>query len=169
MVQNENSELQCRTELAALREELLAATPIERVSGLASLSADANSSVLNPMPPASPFAFTFRAPQLELSLFSDNSQNNFAFNEFILFFNNALQATPNMTSQKCIFLPSLLCGRTLPLLQQYDYTENGDRFSILGRGTANWLYHSSPGACPVYIMCCGLTVVTSPQFESLII
>ena len=67
MVQDENSELECRTDLAVLREEMRAADPIERVSGLTSLSADTNSSVLNPRAPASPPVFLFRAPQLELT------------------------------------------------------------------------------------------------------
>ena len=130
MVQDKNSKLECRTDLTVLREELLAADLIERVSQLASLSADANSSVLNSKIPASPPVFTFRAPQLEHPLFLDNSQNDFAFNEFKLSFNNALQATPNMTSsKKFIFLRSLLRGRALSLLQQCVCTEDGDPFS----------------------------------------
>ena len=130
MVQDENSELECRTELAALREKLRAAAPIERVSKLASLSADASSSVLNPMAPASPPVFTFRAPQLELLLFSVNSQKDFTFNKLKLSFNNALQAIPNTTtSQNFIFLRSLLRCRALSLLQQCDCTEDGEPFS----------------------------------------
>ena len=77
----------------------------------------------------SPSVFTFRAPQLELPLFSDNSQNDFAFNGFKLSVNNALQATHNMTSsQKFIFLRSLLLSRALSLPQQCDCTEDGDPF-----------------------------------------
>ena len=94
------------------------------------LPADANSSVLNQMAPALPPVFTFWAPQLVLPLFSDNSQNDFAFNEFKLSINNALQATPNKTSsEKLIFLLSILHGWTLSLLQQCACTENGDPFS----------------------------------------
>ena len=100
------------------------------MSGLSSLSADANSSVLNSRAPASSPVFTFRAPQLELPLFSDNSQNDIAFNEFKLSFDNALQGTPNMaSSQKFIFLLFILCGRALSLLQQCACTEDGDSFS----------------------------------------
>ena len=81
--------------------------------------------------PAPPPVFTFRAPQLELPLFSDDSQNEFAFCEFKLSFNHALQATPNLTSsQKFVLLLSLLRGRALPLLQQCDSTDGGDPFSI---------------------------------------
>ena len=77
-----------------------------------------------------PPVFTFRAPQLELPLFSDNSQNEFAFSEFKLSFNNPLQATPNLTSsQKFILLRSLLRSRVLSLLQPCSSTDVGDSFS----------------------------------------
>ena len=73
LMQDEKLKLEYRTELTALREELRATAPIERVSGFASLSADASSSILNQMAPASPPVFTFQTPQLELLLFSVNS------------------------------------------------------------------------------------------------
>ena len=73
--------------------------------------------------------FSFTAPQRKLSIFSDNDKNEFAFIEFKTSFNDALQATPNMTStQKFIFLRSLLRGRALSLLQQCECTEDADPF-----------------------------------------
>ena len=85
--------------------------------------------MLHASAPVPPPVFIFEAPQLKLPLFSDNSQNNFAFNQFKISFNNDLQPTPTMTSYECIVLRSLLRGQALYLLQQCDCTEDGDPFS----------------------------------------
>ena len=129
LTQDEASELEYRAGVAELRDKLRASSPTGGEAAAALFSAN-SSAVLHASSPAPPPVFNFRAPQLELPLFSDNSLNDFAFNEFKVSFNNALQATPNMTSsQKFVFLRSLLRGRALSLLQQCDCTEDGDPFS----------------------------------------
>ena len=130
LTQDEASELEYRAGVAELRDKLRASSPTGGETAAAPLYSTNSGAVLHASALAPPPVFNFRAPQLELPLFSDNSQNDFAFNEFKLSFNNALQTTSTMTSsQKFIFLRSLLRARALSLLQQCDCTEDGDLFS----------------------------------------
>ena len=90
LLQDEASELEYRAKVAGLRDRWRASSlPRAEVAG-ASLTPTASGAVLPNSAPAPPLVFTFRAPQLELPLFSDNSQNEFAFSEFKRSFNNVL-------------------------------------------------------------------------------
>ena len=89
--QDDASELECRAGVAELRDRLRASSSTEGEAAATLLSSTNSGAVLRASAPAPPPVFIFRAPQLELPLFSDNSQNKFAFNEFKLSFNNVLQ------------------------------------------------------------------------------
>ena len=129
LMQDEASELEYRARVAELQDRLRASTFSEGDAAAAPLSSTSSGAVLQSPATVPPPTFSFRAPQLDLPIFSDNDKNEFAFSEFKTSFNNALQATPNMTStQKFIFLRSLLRGRALSLLQQCECTEDADPF-----------------------------------------
>ena len=129
LMQDEASELEYRAWVADLQDRQRASTSSEGNAAAAPLTPISSDAVLQSAATVPPPTFSFRAPQLDLPIFSDNDKNEFAFSEFKTSFNNALQATPNMTStQKFIFLCSLLRGRALSLLQQCECTEDADPF-----------------------------------------
>ena len=129
LMQDEAFELEYRARVARLQDRLRVSTSSEGDAAAAPLSSTSSGAVLQSPATVPTPAFSFRAPPTYFSIFSDNDKNEFAFSEFKTSFNNALQATPNMTStQKFIFLHSLLRGRALSLLQQCECTEDADPF-----------------------------------------
>ena len=105
LTQDEASELEYRTGMAELRHRLRASFPTGSKAAAAPLSSTNSGAVLHTSATTPPPLFNFRAPQLELPLFSDNIQNKFAFNLLLI-----------MTFKLPLY--DLLRGRALSLLQQ---------------------------------------------------